>query len=30
VAQAIVANHGGGSRVEDNVDPAWKAFTSSK
>jgi len=30
VAQAIVANHGAGLPAEDNADPAWKAFTSSK
>ncbi|MEP9358874.1 serine hydrolase [Sphingomonas sp. KR3-1] len=27
VAQAIVANHVSGPRVQDNADPAWKAFT---
>ena len=30
VAQAIVANHISGPRVQDNADPAWKAFTRSK
>lgn len=30
VAQAIVANHVGGPRPQDNADPAWKAFTAGK
>ena len=30
VAQAIVANHVNGPGVQDNADPAWKAFTGSK
>nr|WP_306670068.1 serine hydrolase [Sphingomonas sp. R-74633] len=30
VAQAIVANHVSGPRVQDSADPAWKAFTAGK
>lgn len=30
VAQAIVANHHAAPPVQDNADPAWKAFTAGK